>query len=314
MPDLAQGIDRIAWRDGQLLTAQDLRDDKRRDDRLRRLHTAFLHDTWGIALGFAVRRALDGAALIVGPGYAVTMEGFDIVLSETMRVSVPGISGPAPLVLAAGFVEDGDFRDSTASTGLCLGKRTLGERPAFRWRLPEEVRFGPEVPLAKITVAEGRIQGRLNTRVRRTVRPLARPFIASGSTDPGNTGWHDRSEGAARFVEATVDTSVAGFTRPFYFGRLNVNGGDPAGAAPGAGASALGLDALTFIRNPGSGAFTFAILVQQSLQPGLAISAEAAERRQWTVDWFGMEPVSGCEPVASSLRVFDRAGINRAIL
>ena len=55
---MAKGLeipfDRVTWRDGQLLTANDMQSDQTRDSRLWQLHTRYLHDTWGIAIGFAV--------------------------------------------------------------------------------------------------------------------------------------------------------------------------------------------------------------------------------------------------------------------
>src|SRR5712691_6747461 len=97
--DLDIPFDRITYRDGQLLTALDLSDEQRRYDRLRRLHVRYLHDTWGIALGFEVHQAADNRAVVVGPGYAVDGTGRDISLAESIHITVPPILDLTPVVL-----------------------------------------------------------------------------------------------------------------------------------------------------------------------------------------------------------------------
>jgi len=52
--ELQTPFDRVTYREGQLLASRDLHDDFDTAERLRRMHTRFLHYTWGIALGFSV--------------------------------------------------------------------------------------------------------------------------------------------------------------------------------------------------------------------------------------------------------------------
>jgi hypothetical protein len=58
-----------------------------------------------------------------------------------------------------------------------------------------------------------------------TAKPLARPYLATGSTIPGSTAWGqwglDEEEGPV-WLETVVDTSAAGFTRvPCYFATMD---------------------------------------------------------------------------------------------
>ena len=108
--DLAIPLDRVAWRDGQLLASRDLGDDVRRDARLRGLHTRYLHDTWGIALGFEIKTGAGQTSVIVGPGYAVDAYGRDILSPESVEVPAPDLEGPANLVLVASYLGDAAFR------------------------------------------------------------------------------------------------------------------------------------------------------------------------------------------------------------
>lgn len=161
--DLEIPFDRVTYRNGQRLDARDLRDDHWGSTRFRRLHVQHLHETWGIALGFEVtqlndRRApvgTDGTAVVVGPGYAVDKLGRNLLLSESIQPALPKVSGR--MVLTVGYREDSEFRALSDLPTLCCddGLNPRQERVRFAWRRPEKVRFGPEVPLVQLTIANG---------------------------------------------------------------------------------------------------------------------------------------------------------------
>jgi hypothetical protein len=317
--DLDIPFDRITYRNGQLLAALDLSDEQRRHDRLRRLHVRYLHDTWGIALGFDVRKAVDNRAVVVGPGYAVDGTGRDILLAESIHITVPTLRDLTPVVLTMRYQEDVAFRDRPDLAALCLcgGLDPRHERPLFAWCLQDEVRFGPEVPLVQVVVEAGVIQRELDGRVRRYTQPLVRPYIGWGETEPGRTGWRQGDNDLG--LEVVVDTSEVGFTRvPYYFATLqgdfsNRSGGEetplfqpdvwPAGTQP-----TFSLEAFNYITDADRERFRYQILIHR---PGLfrrAIAASEAESRQWTVAWVGLEPVSGCEPALDFTRLFTLSG------
>jgi hypothetical protein len=319
--DLDIPFDRITYRDGQLLTALDLRDEQRRHDRLRRLHVRYLHDTWGIALGFEVRKAEDNRAVVVGPGYTVDGTGRDILLAESIHVSVPTLLDLTPVVLIMRYQEDAAFRDRPELAALCLcgGLDPRHERPLFAWRLPDDVRFGPEVPLVQVVVEAGVIQGELDGRVRRYTQPLVRPYIGWGETEPSRTGWHQRDDDGD-ILEVCVDTSEVGFTRvPYYFatlqGDFSNRSGDqdplmqpdvwPMGTPQ---PTFLVGDHLFFITDAGREHFTSIRIAGRGGLFKRAITASEAESRQWTVAWVGLEPVSGCEPALDFTRLFTLSG------
>jgi hypothetical protein len=294
--DLDIPFDRITYRAGQLLTARDLSDDRRRDDRLRRLHVRHLHETWGIALGLEVEQVDNRTAVAVGPGYAVDEKGRDLLLAESVRLAVPNVSRRERLVLTMCYQADAAFRDRHNLVGLCLdsGLDPRHERPLFIWRRPEEVHFGPEVPLVQIVTDSGVIRA-LDLRVRRNAQALVHPHIGWGTTKPGRSGWQSWEAGDYQGLEIVVDTSPAGFTRePYYFALLHGDFGihdlDTVVAGRKSGRF---LDPYGFIASATRQRFTYQVL-QSSQMP---LPPEEAEYRKWTVSWLGIEPVTGCEPV-----------------
>jgi hypothetical protein len=319
--DLDIPFDRITYRNGQLLTALDLSDEQRRHDRLRQLHVRYLHDTWGIALGFEVHQAADNRAVVVGPGCAVDGTGRDILLAESIHITVPAVLNLTPVVLTMRYQEDATFRDRPDLAALCLcgSLDPRHERPLFAWRLQDEVRFGPEVPLVQVVVEAGVIQGRLDGRVRRYTQPLVRPYIGWGETEPGRTRW--RQWDNALGLEAVVDTSEVGFTHvPYYFATLQGDFGNRSGCEPGGESlwqpdvwptgtpPTFSLDGWNCITDAGQEHFTYRISIAPPLLFQRVMCASEAESRQWTVAWVGLEPVSGCEPVLDVARLFTLSG------
>lgn len=317
--DLDIPFDRITYRDGQLLTALDLRGDRRRDERLRRLHTRHVHDTWGIALGLVVTTANKGEAVEISPGYAVDIDGRDILLAETVQLAVPEVGNPEAFVLTAGYQEDGVFRERSDLTGLCLSGRfdPRHERPVFSWRRPDDVRFGPEVPLVQVVAARGKILNGLDFRVRRNARPMVRPHMGWGTTEPGQTGWRRwQEEGHSDLgIEVVVDTSEAGFTEiPHYLASLEGDFGNQTRpeARPPDTQAAFFLEGLTFMTDVRPESFTFRVIRVALPLVEVPVSGAQAERRQWTVSWLGLEPVTGCEPRRDPKRIFSLSGIQIA--
>jgi hypothetical protein len=326
--DLDTPFERVTYRNGQRLDARDLRDDHRRDARLRELHVRHLHATWGIALGLEVTAIGDsrsGAArkttgILVGAGYAIDGRGRDLLLPESVQPALPMADGR--FVLTVAYRDDADFQESSALPVQCFGDgldlRT--ERVRFSWRTPDEVRFGPEVPVAQVTVANGAIVGTPDMRVRRYTQPLVRPHIDVRATDEGRSGWRTWVEGSPSAqqelgLELEVNTSEAGFLRtPFYFGVLQGDfsqGGDPPlfeGNPWPEGVASFPLEAMGFIATANVDRFRYRILNIHGAPFLRSVPAAEAERRGWRVAWCGLEPVKGCEPAVDVSRIFTLSG------
>jgi hypothetical protein len=333
--DIEIPFDRVTWRSGQRLDARDLRDDHRRDGRLRQLHVRHLHDTWGIALGFEVTASstLDGfgragsAEIVVGPGYAVDGQGRDLLLAESIQPSLPAVDGR--FVLTVAYREDSEFPDSSGlpAPGIDNGLDLRQERVRFAWRTPEEVRFGPEVPLSQITIANGAMTGGLDFTVRRYTQPLLRPHIDMRVTEEGRSGWKDWLGGPPEVrqelgLELEVDTSEAGFTgTPFYFAVVQ---GDFANRPEGPplfepnlwpqGEATFSVDSMGFISTATAKKFIYRILNVGRYPFLRKVTPAEAESRRWRVAWLGLEPVGGCEPTLDVSRIFTLSGFRSAAL
>jgi hypothetical protein len=297
-------FDRVTYRDLQLLQARDLRDDVRRDARLRWLHTRYLHLIWGIAFGFEVQPSTDQTAVAVGPGYAVDSAGRDLVLPDSIELAVPATIGPTTFVLIAGYQEDAAFPNRRDLSSLCLegGLDPRHERPLLAWVRQDDARFGPQVPLAQGEVTNGHVSVPLDVRPRRYARRLARPHVGWGSTEAGNTGWVvGPLEEHRMWLTATIDTSEAGFTKvPFYFARLRIGPGAPTTppwltSVSGPTATSdqrFSTDGFTLIANPDVDYFEYQVLQLPGLPISRIVDPTVAEKEGWSIDWLGIEPTS----------------------
>src|SRR5262249_44507390 len=138
-------------------------------------------------------------------------------------IAIP--TGSADLVLTLSYERDSAFReqrDQEVSCGI-IDFNLRGEHPLLRWLAPDEVRFGPQVPLVRIAAINGMLVGELDFRVRRRARRQLRPHLGLGSTETGKTGWqpYQPANLPVAAIQVKVDTSQAGFTRtPYYFAFL----------------------------------------------------------------------------------------------
>jgi hypothetical protein len=289
-------FDRITYKDGQLLRSSDMRDDLRRADRLRDLHTRYLHETWGIALGLDVYKPRGipypdyMKMLYVNPGYAVDGMGRDIVLSKSKWVRAPNTYGAETFALSVMRPADSESCDR-------LDRDLEGhmEGPVFAWRKPDELIPGLHVPLVKAVVQSGE-PGGLDYSVRRYARRLVRPHVGLGSTRAGGTDWKVWSLKSMQLgLEVCVDTSEGGFiSTPYYFATLHGDS-SAAYAAPVRMNSSPFPEGLRsgFIMNCTRVGFKYRIIMLGE-DPGSKIDAD--EYKQWFISWIGIEPVTGAEP------------------
>jgi hypothetical protein len=304
-------FDRVTYREGQRLNARDMENDRLRNAWLRRLHTRYQHNTWGITLGLDVVKTNDNKAVQIKPGYAVDDLGRDILLAETIQLTVPAVVGPESFVLTLSYQEDEAFRERIEFKNVCLGNglNPMVERPILKWLRPKEVRFGPYVPVVQAVVENGSIQGNLDKRVRRYARPLVRPHIGSGITERGRSGWREwvDSDNQGLGIELVIDTSEAGFTKtPYYFAILHGDISVETGTATGGNMqkTALFLDGLRFVTGVRQDRFIYRIIRTNHPPTEQLPSAAQAEEREWFITWFGLESNAGCEAPDSQIFYF----------
>lgn len=304
---LELSFERVTYRDGQLLTSLDLNGDVERDALLRWLHTQYLHKTWGIATGFNAQRVDEGKAVQVGPGFAIDIEGRDLVLTQGVTVPAPTRSASTHYVLTMRYQGRSEYRIRAKEQPTCLksGTNPRLEEPVFAWEEADRAEFGLWVPLVSAQIVNGRIQSPLGMRVRRHVQPLVRPHIGSGRTEAGRTGWQ-MWLGTQQLtgVEVTVDTSAAGFVAtPAYFPMLYADLGHMVGLPTVDSASSykttLSPSMFNFVTAASATSFTYRVIgIEVELTP------ELAEQREWYLSWVGLEPVRGCEPAIGDYRPY----------
>ena len=283
--DLSRPFDRVTYRDGQLLTALDLNDGENRDAWLRRLHTRYLHGSWGIALGFEVKTG-DPGNLEVAPGHAVDGLGRDLLLPTAVAIPVPNVG--TSVVLTMRFPDD-RRTDLPDPHEVCLGEvGPIRERPLFAWRRCEEVRWGLEIPLARVTPSQ---KHELDLGVQRYLRAQARPHFAGGETERGQTAWKSWSLGNNDVgLELEVDTSVGAFRQvPRYFALLRTRDSQLSGDE----ILTFPLGSFSHIQAATRTGFIYRLL-RGVLPPTLANVTLDQVRKGWTLSWFGFEPETEC--------------------
>jgi hypothetical protein len=282
--DLQVPFDRVTYRDGQLLASRDLQDDVATDQRLRSLHTRYLHDTWGIALGFTVMASGGSASVRVGPGYALDVIGQELLLAESLEIDVPDTMSRVELVLVMNYQPSSAFKARPDLPAVCIsgGLDPRFERPLFAWRTVETLNFGADVPLARVTAQQGALLAPPDLAVRKNASRMIRPHLGFGSMEfspPLDT----------TIGEIQVDTSDSGFAgAPSYFAALSAV--DPA-------APALFLayvNTFSYIYRVTSASFFFNMPFSFVLRPLKTVR----------LNWFGIENVAGCEPVPRFFSTF----------
>jgi hypothetical protein len=283
-------FDRVTYREGQLLASRDLHDDFETAQRLRRMHTRFLHDTWGIALGFTVDGQISDDSVHIGPGYAVDSSAREILLSEDLVLPVPQTTAATDFVLVVSYTPDSVYRNLPDITVLCAGTNIdpRMERPVFAWRTPDNLNPGPDVPLAHIRVNNGGLVLVPDLSVRGYARRQVRPHIATGTVT---------ALGREIADGLTLDTSDAGFARtPEYFAKLDFSSNGIIDIAAQFAANSA------FIETAAPKNFVYHV-------PELLKFLPAGLSLQFLVTWVGVEPATGCEPVSIPYFYYTYSGI-----
>ena len=312
----ASGAERIRYFEGQALLARDLSDDAAWESTLRGLHVRAVHDTWGIGLGFDVRR--QGNSLLVGGGVAYDCHGREIVSGRTTELAIPLPDTPPeePIYydLVLSWHSSDGLRAGRDWYSRCFdGASPLEERPRWRWvratradLLADAVRLGEEIPVARVAIsAETDADGGVETvisqpdmRFRRNAQGLVRPHIASGSETFFTTPNSERHAWSS-----TISTSNGGFTStPYYFVTLTNNPFIDLALEPNFDDFTLAtlrrmLGPFVTVRSRAVNQVV--VDVRIALGGGLTndFSARFAELPlRFDFNWVGIEPTGGCPP------------------
>jgi hypothetical protein len=303
-------LERVAFFDGQRLTAADLAAVVSYQRELRWLHNRSLH-TWGIGMGLGVAGEADDRQVSIAPGYGIDCLGREIVLTQARVEPVPPVAGTADggeetYYLTASYAEDADLEVVETREGVCQGSGAVrrSERPRLAWCKPGDVERGYALILAQIWVRNCRLSRPVSLDPRRSARPAHQPYIAAGRTDASATVWSFWPENAlqasARGVETTVDTSGARFRlTPRYF--ATVAGSRVLAPESGQEGPEPLVDGFAAVVAPGPASFKLQVLMPRdvrvsdthTLNPAAVFTDRTLDRLQeelsWHVVWIGIE-------------------------
>jgi hypothetical protein len=295
-------LERVAFFDGQRLTAGDLDAAQRHERDARALHNRGLHD-WGVAAGLGVSGGKGDREVRVAAGLALDRLGRELVVTHERACPVPSVAGApdggeAPFVLALGA---GEEVETERRDGVCApaGAVRVLESPAVTWRTPDEAR-ADEVVLAHAWVRNCRLTRPPSPEGRRDALVGPRPRIASGDSGPFRTRWDPWPDPAdpasAAGVRVEVETASGGFrATPGYQAQL---GGD---RLVDDGADRFLLDGHAEVLAATAAAFVLRVAMPRDLRagtldvnPSRAFGPQLVEHVRhslgWHVIWLGVEP------------------------
>jgi len=280
---------------------------------LRWLHNRSLH-AWGVASGYVVEGGVGAREVRVAAGYAIDIDGREVLLATSMTLPVPPVASgaggaPARFHLTASYIEDGDEPIADSRAGVCGPGGTVRrlEAPRLRFQDPlawgaPETRFRPglDLVLASIEVSGCVLSAAPSFADRVSARPPLTPHIAGGVTTDGNTPWQFALIGPSMVgVETTVDTSDAAFARaPLYTVQLL----GQRVLAPRAGTTdGVLIDGVTSIQQARASSFVLRVtLPRDQFVPGYKLNPSSSfttatldalrTTLRWRVAWMGIEP------------------------
>lgn len=234
-------VERLNFFNGQRLVADDLQGLEGLHRELRELHNRSLHQP-GIGNGFAVSGERGDRELTIGAGYAIDIDGHEIILVETRKERVPPVEGeddggPVFYYLTVSYPGDEHLEETETRAGVCHPRGTVRfrEEPVFCWvrlvrdesgrllardlGLRNQIHAGQKIILAQVEVKHCALQ-KLTIAQRRNAKPSTQPYIACGRVRPV---WAlQPSQSSLRLITAEIDTSEAEFlATPCYSARVH---------------------------------------------------------------------------------------------
>lgn len=228
-------LERVRYRQGQMLRSRDLSDQMAVGNQLRWWHNRAIHAAYGVAEGLEIGDlGLDEQGwwyVPVMPGLAYDCFGRELLLQREGRVTIPVKSSDPdvtriferPALLLIRYRAPLAGHGNQAPPPLCdpLTGGRAAEQAELALRRVDCVDPRDGVPLAEIGY-DGRKFTINPWFTAPRARPDARPHIASGSTIPGATAWElwptdawpRGGKSDPPTLQLKLDTSAAGFTEP----------------------------------------------------------------------------------------------------
>jgi hypothetical protein len=195
-------IERLQFFNGQRLFASDLQGLEAFNREMRWLHNKSLHQP-GIGNGFAVSGKKGEREVRIDPGYAIDIEGREIVLTQTVLEPIPPVSSevdgsPVQFDLTVSYPPNEDLEETETREGVCAPRGVVRrkEEPVFCWvRLDRngqpldagtkaEILGGLRIVLARAEVLDCSLNKDVSIAERLSARPASQPYICCGHVDP----------------------------------------------------------------------------------------------------------------------------------
>ena len=308
-------IERLRFFNGQRLAAADMQGIEAFQREMRWLHNRSLHQP-GIGNGYAITGKKGDREVTIRPGYALDVQGREIVLIRDHVEPIPPVGGddaggPAYFDLVVSYPAEQDLEEAETRAGLCAprGVIRLREEPLFCWvrlrrneltealevvdpRLALEVANGTRLRLARIEVENCKLKRDISTTQRRSARPSHLPRVRSGQSPVtwSDTGFSIGVQLKRFAISAEVSTSNGGFANtPAYTARIE-------------GKRPLIIPNLPAIDTDNGFIFDGQLLVQDSapdhftaflwvfaFQANMSVDLLTRVSAEWQVVWIGVE-------------------------
>ena len=282
-------LERIAFYQGELLTADDLTALDSNNRELRWLHNRSLHN-WGIGFGLNVQGAVGGTSVTVNPGYATDSTGHEIILANSLNLPIPAISSGS-YYLVGNWLDDADeavVQQDSATACNSGGAVRLSDAPAVLWKTAAQLEFGTDVILCLITIQNCTLST-ISTAVRRYATCGSMFYLKAGALDASALTWTPWVVGGITIgLTTSIDTSAAKFqTTPSYMAQIAGSR-----AITGTTAATIIVDFVT-VNNESPTGFTLQMAVPAlgAVNPDAIRDPSSGLMAQlnWTVNWMGVE-------------------------
>ena len=191
-------IERLQFFNGQRLFDSDLQGLEAFNREMRWLHNKSLHQP-GIGNGFAVAGKKGEREVRIDPGYAIDIEGREIVLTQTQLEPIPPVASevdgtPVLFDLTVSYPPDDYLEETETREGVCVSQGVVRrkEEPIFCWvrldrngqpldpQIKAEILTGLRIVLARAEVLECSLNKDISIAERLSARPASQPYICCG--------------------------------------------------------------------------------------------------------------------------------------
>jgi hypothetical protein len=221
-------LERVRFFSGELLTADDLAALDSNNRELRWLHNRTLHN-WGIGFGFDLVGKRGDTLVTVNPGYAIDIDGREIILSRPVQRPIPAVPGstgdPAIYYLVANYVEDANEPvEQQRSATACApgGAVRLSNDPAILWKTVAQLNTGIDVLLGQVSIQNCVLSASVSATVRRYATSASRFSLSAADIAAKDLQWTPWKHGTVNLgFTAAIDTSAAKFqSKPQYMAQI----------------------------------------------------------------------------------------------